>query len=59
MLRTILFDSCDNKQCRVKGCAEYPETLVYIGVFSNGLLGRGNNFTGVKVVTLKGESHDV
>ena len=58
VLRTILFDCCDNKQCRVKGCAEYPETLVYKGVFSNGLLGRGNNLTGVKVVTLKGESRE-
>ena len=58
VLRTILFDNCDNKQCRVKGCVEYPETLVYKGVFSNGLLGRGNNLSGVKVVTLTGESQD-
>jgi hypothetical protein len=59
VLRTILFDNCDNKQCRVKGCVEYPETLVYKGVFSNGLLGSGNNLSGVKGVTLKGESQDI
>ena len=53
VLRTILFDNCDNTQCRVKGCAEYPETLVYKGICSSGLLGRGKHFTGVKVVSLK------
>ena len=53
VLKTILFDSCEGKQCRQRGCKDYPETIVYKADFVDGLLGRGQtNIMGLKVVTL-------
>ena len=53
VLKTILFDSCDGKQCRQRGCKDYPETIVYKADFVDGLRGRRQTHVmALKVVTL-------
>ena len=54
VLRTILVDSVNGKPCHVTPCADYPETSVYKGAFTSGLLGRAQtNVMGLKVATLR------